>query len=45
MMSGVIRGRGQNCSLRVLTILTSGLHHVGKGQSSNEVPEAGKGDY
>jgi hypothetical protein len=25
MMSGVIRGRGQNCSLRVLVILTSGF--------------------
>jgi hypothetical protein len=25
MMSGVIRGRGQNCSLRVLNILASGL--------------------
>jgi hypothetical protein len=30
MMSGVIRGGGQNCSLEVLVILTSGFASPGK---------------
>jgi hypothetical protein len=30
MMSGVIRGRGQNCSLRVLNILASGIDPLDK---------------
>jgi hypothetical protein len=30
MMGGVISGRGQNCSLRVLVILTSGFVIVAK---------------
>jgi hypothetical protein len=33
MMSGVIRGRGQNCSLRVLIILASSFDSLAKMQT------------